>query len=376
MAIIKDKSRNKYYISYRLTLPNGEVKKINIKNKEWIIDGPRKVGLRYMKYIERSEIEKDKATRLFDYHEKDSIKLSDLASGFYDYLKSQGMDEDTIYSYSLAIRKYFYPIVPETTPCDKAFNQKNIDKFRSNLISKGLKDHTVNIKLLSLKKLITFAKKRKYINRDTADDCIELLDRVKERKKISKNDNFFKHGESDLRAFEKSFEEVDSHWRVPILTLFYGALRLGEWQAIKMEDVDIENCEIAITKQINNSGILKDHTKSGNDRIIKLPRPFMKEIENFIHDNYLNKDDFLFTGARGAHVGRTTLRRIINKHLELANLSHLTPHGLRHSFATRMFDKGYDLKEVQNHLGHTSMNTTMQYYIHHTQKDRNVDDLL
>lgn len=47
-------------------------------------------------------------------------------------------------------------------------------------------------------------------------------------------------------------------------------------------------------------------------------------------------------------------------------------------FATRMFDRGYDVKEVQEHLGHASMETTMKYYIHYTKtkQKRNIDDLM
>lgn len=72
------------------------------------------------------------------------------------------------------------------------------------------------------------------------------------------------------------------------------------------------------------------------------------------------------------------LRNMLDKHVKISSLQHITPHGLRHSFATRIFDKGYDIKEVQMHLEHKSMDTTMRYYIHFTnsksEKDRN--DLL
>lgn len=377
MAIAKDKNNNKYYITYKYKIPTGEWKTANIKNKSWIIEGPGKVGIKYMRLIERDEIEKDKRKRDYSFHEEDSIKLSELVDQFKKVMLSQGMDKDTVYSYHLSIKNYMYPICPPESPCDHVFSQRNIDLIRGNMISKGISSRTINMKLNAIEKLINFAKKRKYISRNIADDCIELLDRVKERKKITdKSNNFFENGETDLRAFENSFDEIDSDWRVPIFTMFYGALRIGEWQALKVSDVDFKKGIILISKQMNNSGELKNHTKSGNDRLIRLPTPFMSEIKKYIDDRYLNKNDFLFQGSRGKHCGRTTLRRMVDKHLELANLSHITIHGLRHSFATRMFDKGYDIKEVQEHLGHSSMNTTMQYYIHYTKRQKNIDDLL
>lgn len=377
MAIIKDKTRNKYYISYKWKTPSGEWVSAKIRNKDWIIEGNGKVGIRYMQSIERDEIEKDKAKKQMNWHEDETIKLEELVEQFYQVMLSQGIDKDTIYSYQLSIKNYLYPICPPTHTCEMAFTQRNIDLIRANLINKKLCSHTINIKLNTFRKLIAFAKKRKYLNRDTADDCIDLLDRVKERKKITdKSYNFFEKGEEDLRAFENSFKEVDSHWRVPVFTMFYGALRLGEWQALKVSDVNIKNCEIKVSKQLNASGQLKENTKNGNDRIVKLPSPFMKEIEDYIKERMLDKNDYLFQGQRGEYCSRTTFRRLIDKHLELAKIKHITIHGLRHSFATRMFDKGYDIKEVQEHLGHTSMNTTMQYYIHYTKRQKNIDDLM
>lgn len=377
MAIAKDKINNKYYITYKYKTPAGEWKTANIKNKSWIIVGIGKVGIKYMRLIEKDEIDKDKRKRDYSFHEEDSIKLIDLVNQFNDVMLSQGMDKDTVYSYHLSIKNYIYPICPPESLCDHVFSQRNIDLIRGNMISKGISSHTINIKLNVIEKLIIFAKKRKYISRDVADDCIDLLDRVKERKKITdKSNNFFINGEQDLRAFENSFNDVDSHWRVPIFTMFYGALRIGEWQALQVKDVNFEDGFILINKQMNNSGEIKYHTKNGNDRIVRLPAPFMEEIRKYVEERYLNKNDFLFQGSYGKHCGRMTLRRVVDKHLALANLNHITIHGLRHSFATRMFDKGYDVKEVQEHLGHTSMNTTMQYYIHYTKKQKSIDDLL
>ena len=255
---------------------------------------------------------------------------------------------------------------------------EHVDDFRVNLTSKGLKEKTVNNKLVAVKNLLKFAKKRKYLSREMADDAIDLLEPLKETSRISDRDNFFVNGEDDFRKFISSFEEIDSEWRIPVLTLFYGALRIGEWQAITLNCLDFENCFIIVKKQISNHGSLKDHTKTGHDRIVRMPVSFMKELHEYVSARETNPDEYIFCGANNAHVSRHKIRDIVNKHLELAGLQHITLHGLRHSFATRMFDKGYDVKEVQEHLGHTSMDTTMKYYIHYTQskKNKDLEDLL
>jgi integrase len=252
-----------------------------------------------------------------------------------------------------------------------------MDEFRVYLTSRGLKAKTVNNKLVAVKNLLKYAKTRKFISRDMADDAIDILEPLKEPKRIDEKENFFANGEEDVRKFISTFDAEDTEWRVPVLTLFYGALRLGEWQAITRECLNFDNDFIVISKQIDNHGKLKDHTKTGHDRIVRLPSPFMLELKEYVEQRAINDDEFIFMGANGAHVSRRKIRDIVNKHLLLANLTHITLHGLRHSFATRMFDKGYDVKEVQEHLGHTSMETTMKYYIHYTRnKKKDLEDLL
>lgn len=378
MAIIKDTSRNTYYINYKFKLPNGKWQNVNIKNKDWKITGENKVGIRYMQSIEHAEIEKDKERRKISWHDGESIALNQLCEMFFRVCKSDNIDDETVYNYKLAFKNYLFPILGENTKVDKAFTMTNIDNFRSNLTSKGLKEKTVNNKLVAVKNLLKFAKKRKYISREMADDAIDLLEPLKEGNRISDNDNFFVNGEEDLRKFISSFEEIDTEWRVPVLTLFYGALRIGEWQAITLDCVDFEHGFIIIRKQISNHGQVKDHTKTGHDRIVRLPNTFMEELHKYVIERSIDEHEYIFCGAHSAHVSRHKIRDIVNKHLELAGLHHITLHGLRHSFATRMFDKGYDVKEVQEHLGHTSMETTMKYYIHYTRsKDKkDLEDLL
>lgn len=375
MAIVKDLSRNTYYINYKLKLPNGKYQNINIKNKDWKIAGEHKVDLRYMRSIEHTEIEEDKKRRKISQCNADVFTLSQLCDMFYRVCKSEGIDNDTIYNYKSAFKNYLFPIVGEDVKAEKAFSASNIDEFRILLTSKGLKDKTINNKLVAVKNLLKFAKKRKYITREVADDAIDLLEPLRESNRISEKENFFVNGEEDVRKFIASFDNEDKEWRVPVLTLFYGALRIGEWQGLTCDCIDFNNNGIIIRQQIGNSGLIKDHTKNGNDRFVRLPEAFMLELKAYLDGK--NKH-FAFENSNNSYISRHKIREIVNKHLAMANLQHITLHGLRHSFATRMFDKGYDVKEVQAHLGHSSMDTTMKYYIHYTKskEKKNMEDLL
>lgn len=375
MAIVKDNTRGTYYINYKFKLPNETWKNVNIRNKEWKIS---EVGIRYMQSIEHAEIEKDKEKRKIAWHDGDSISLEQLCENFCLVNKSEGIDEETIYNYRLSFKNYLFTMFEPSMKTDKVFTLTNMDNFRIALTSKGLSNRTINNKLVAVKKLVKFASKRHFISRIIAEDLYDILEPLKEGSRMNDKPNFFVHGEEDLRKFIGSFDKEDNEWKIPVLTLFYGALRIGEWQGITLNCINFSNDFIIIKQQIDNHGHLKHHTKTGHDRIVRLPHSFMVDLKRYVGERAINTDEFVFVGANGACVSRNAIRRIVNKHLELAGLSHITLHGLRHSFATRMFDKGYDVKEVQEHLGHTSMETTMNYYIHYTQnkKNKSLEDLV
>lgn len=229
MAIVIDKKRNRYYINYKYTAILGERLNVNIRDKTWIVSGVGHVTKRYMQSIEKTEIAKDKAKRDSDNHLEDKgLKLEDLIKLFFSVEAANNLDYETLYSYNLNYKNYLFKIIPQNTPVKRTFTVTNMDKYRILLSEQGFVDRTINNKLVCVRKLIKFGIVRKFIPRETGAEAIDLLAPIKKRKRNVQFSNFFQNGNDDFQKFIHTFDEEDKHWRIPVLTLFYGALRIGE----------------------------------------------------------------------------------------------------------------------------------------------------
>lgn len=376
MAICKNNARKQYFISYYEKQPDGSLKKVNITNSSWKIS---EVTKKYMQSIEAEEVKKDKLKRntvVLDKKSKD-VTLKEAVELFLDYEKGQMLDEDTIYSYRLSYNNYLYPIIGENTKIQDSFLPMKVSKFRTNLVSSNIGGSTINNKMVALKKLIDYCRRMKLVDRDTCLDAIDMLEPVKKVKDNKEESNFFQNGQDDIDRFFNSFNKDDKEWEIPLKVMFYGALRIGEWLALTPNDLDFEHSTITVNKQCDVHGNIKHVTKGREERTVHIPSKIMSELSLYLVQTSRKGDELLFQSANGNHISRTTARRIIDKHCELAGIGKITPHGLRHSMATRMFDKGYDVKTVQEQLGHATMNTTMTYYIHHTKgKGEDYDKLV
>jgi tyrosine recombinase XerC len=143
-----------------------------------------------------------------------------------------------------------------------------------------------------------------------------------------------------------------------IETLYGGGLRVGELVALNHEDVDL------------SSGMLRVRGKGKKERIAPAGRCAIAAIRSYLashgEDAPTRRDpNALFVNARnGRRLTARSILRLMLRYAALAGLDrHISPHALRHSFATHMLSNGADLRAIQELLGHENLSTT-QIYTH------------
>lgn len=138
-----------------------------------------------------------------------------------------------------------------------------------------------------------------------------------------------------------------------ILELAYGAgLRAGELAGVKVRDLDLDGLSLRV------------FGKGSKERVCLFGEPCRSALRDYIGAERVqpSSGDPLFTGPSGGALTSRTVQNVIKRWARSAGLpDDVTPHTLRHSFATHLLDGGADLKTVQQLLGHENLETTQVY---------------
>jgi integrase/recombinase XerD len=137
--------------------------------------------------------------------------------------------------------------------------------------------------------------------------------------------------------------------RLIIEFLYSTGCRVSECTNIKVKDLLLEE-GIAIVRG----------GKGKKDRVVVLSKRWLKDAEKLLKDK--RPDDFLFSKKNGSKLSEDTIQYIVKKACIKAGIKkHVSPHTLRHSFATHLLEAGENIRKIQELLGHSSLSTTQIY---------------
>ena len=146
---------------------------------------------------------------------------------------------------------------------------------------------------------------------------------------------------------------LDLRNRALVELLYSTGARITELMDLDVDDVDRDNRIIVV------------RGKGGKDRIVPLGAPALAAMDAYLSRARptLNKkgSPALFVNNRGNRMGRQSGFKVVHEAAEAAEIGDVSPHALRHSFATHLLEGGADVRVVQELLGHSSVVTTQIY---------------
>lgn len=143
-----------------------------------------------------------------------------------------------------------------------------------------------------------------------------------------------------------------------IIELFYSSgIRVGELTDLNMDDIDW------------SSSLMKVRGKGRKERIVPIGGPAMKALSDYtgkrrtlIRERNADSGSPLFLNRFGKRISTRSISRIIDKYMLVSGINKkISPHALRHTFATHLMDGGADMRVIQELLGHESLSTTQKY---------------
>lgn len=222
--------------------------------------------------------------------------------------------------------------------------------FLALLYKKKVKKVTIARKLAALRTFFGFLQREGKLDVNPA----EMIQAPKSEKYIPP----FLSVDEMLTILDSSFpDDVPGYRDKAILELFYSTgIRLSELTGLNIEDAYLDEA------------LLKVRGKGKKERLVPVGVKALDALAGYIKiRSELGKagskgDEPLFTGTKGTRLTPRSVARIVDKYVQLSGLGRkISPHKIRHSFATHMMDAGADLRSIQELLGHESLSTTQKY---------------
>lgn len=257
---------------------------------------------------------------------------------FLNYLKYQkNFSSHTIKNYKIDLLEF------NNFKNNQEVDIELIRNYLKKLYEQKYSSRTISRKVSSLKSFFKYLESENIIS----ENPMSIISNPKIEKTLPNYLNY-----EDLEKLLK-FPDINNKYGLRdalILEMLYSSgCRLSELTNIKIKDIDFNDRKILILGKGNKERYVYYGSKC--ETLLK---------------KYLNKEihEYLFTNKHGNKINERTVRKIVEDNARKAGLSvHVTPHTLRHTYATHLLNDGADLKSVGDLLGHENLSTT-QIYTH------------
>ena len=268
---------------------------------------------------------------------------------FITYIKlEKKLSRNTIDNYLFDLKSYISYLNHNNIYKLENINEDIINKYLQELSKNGLNSRSIRRHITTIKEFHKYLVKYKKINKNVTIN----IESIKISKKLP---TIISHDEMDEILdvkLDNSFHYRDK----AMLELMYGSgLRVSELVNLTIYNIDFQNKLIII------------EGKGNKERIVPMSNYSYEALNDYLNiRNTLTKngknEEKLFLNNHGEGITRHGFNYILKNILKEKNINkNITPHSLRHTFATDMLNNGADLRTIQELLGHTDLTTTRIY---------------
>ena len=272
-------------------------------------------------------------------------------TAFVDYIRvEKGLAANSIASYARDLEEFARFLRRRGRPVARV-DREDIRNFLASLYRRGLSARSAARHLVSLRNFFKFLLKEGRLNSDPTEE----IDAPKIGQSLPK---YLTAAEVDALLQQPDPSTPAGLRDKAMLELLYATgMRVSELIGQRWEDFEV------------NLGVVRCRGKGSKERLIPVGKSALRAVEDYVHRGRqalaARKDSpHLFLNRLGGRLSRVGFWKLLRRYGRAAGISTpLTPHVVRHSFATHLLERGADLRSIQLMLGHSDISTT-QIYTH------------
>ncbi|MFA4981660.1 MAG: site-specific tyrosine recombinase XerD [Candidatus Omnitrophota bacterium] len=280
-----------------------------------------------------------------------------LIDEFLNYLSvERGLSKNTTAAYKADLVHFAARLEARGIKDIDRVKRQDISDYLLYMKDKGISSNSISRALVAIKMFYKFMVQERLAK----DDVAGILESPKLIKTLP---NVLNIAEVDRLISAPDIRDWMGIRDKAALELMYAAgMRVSEMVEVRKEDLNLD------------VGIIKCRGKGDKERLVPIGKKAQEAIARYLEKTRARllkkrEDNHLFLSRLGRKISRQSFWKMIKKYAKQARIKkEITPHTLRHSFATHLLEKGADLRVVQELLGHSDISTTQLYT--HIDKER------
>lgn len=285
--------------------------------------------------------------------------------------KRNSVKQKTFDQYETILRTHIIPDIGDIRLAD--LKTMHIQRIINKMHDSGLSHRTIEVMKIVMHAALKQAQRNKLVSENVCENVVLPRKQPKHIRVLNEDEQI------KLIAALK-----DNYIGRGLLFALYTGMRRGEVLALRWSDYDKNEKTISITKALSR---VRTYNKDGNktmltvttpktdtsirtvpliDKAVELLAEHKRKQERYMElvGDYYTDNDLIFSSSRGDYLDPGNFNRKLNKTVKKIGIAQISPHALRHSFATRGLEAEVSLKAMQELLGHSSITVTGDIYTH------------